>query len=812
MTQLLGKLLGLDNVQSIEDVRLSLSAAWAQAAAAPWLLALVCLLVAGLSFAFYLRLQHRGGALRIALAAARAAVLCLLLFLLAEPVLVFRSTSTPRPYLWLLWDGTDSMGIEDDLSETERRELEAAIGQPAATSSAQSPPRSRMQYVQALLEKREGNVLASLNERFRLKGFQFDETVRELPGAETWPTQPGALSKQLTTKGQYTALGSAFEELSRRQATSNLAGVVVFSDFDQNSGPPAEPAARRLGVPVYTVGVGPEVARDLRLRLEAPLWMTKSEASEVTVFVEQEGIDEAAVDVRLFAERIAADEPREGDRIAVGTKRVALQGSLTAAVFPYTPDTTGQYRFVAKVDPLEGEALHQNNRAEREVSIRDDFLRLLFVEYEPTWEWRFVKEVFHRDKLVGMRGFRTFLRSADPKVRRENELFVTTLTPKRSDFFANDVIFLGDMPSAALGARFAEQVREFVGKFGGGLVVIAGPRFGPGQLAGTPLVDMLPVVVDPGLKLKDDRPFGVQLTPQAEMHGFMRLGATAEESAKAWKNLGEVPWYQPVARASDRATVLAVHPTDRCPNNQPQPLIAVRQYGSGVVVYVGMNEMWRLRRRYGEKYYRQFWGQMIHQLASRRALGTQKRFVVATDRPQYKVDEQVSLSVEAYDADYQPLPDERLPEGKLTAEVVMPGRTAEGARRIETFSVTRKREATLETRFAVDTTGEYHVRVKDPVTGQFVETRFTVSDVSPERRSAVRNAALQRDIAAATGGKALSLAEMGDLPSVISLPQKTETTVQVVTLFGAWPSIVVFSLVLLLLFGEWLLRKAVTLP
>ena len=112
----------------------------------------------------------------------------------------------------------------------------------------------------------------------------------------------------------------------------------------------------------------------------------------------------------------------------------------------------------------------------------------------------------------------------------------------------------------------------------------------------------------------------------------------------------------------------------------------------------------------------------------------------------------------------------------------------------------------------MDTAGEYHVRVKDPVTGQFVETRFTVSDVSPERRSAVRNAALQRDIAAATGGRALSLAEAGRLPSLISLPQKTETTVQVVTLFGSWPSIVVFSLVLVLLFGEWLLRKLVTLP
>ena len=137
----------------------------------------------------------------------------------------------------------------------------------------------------------------------------------------------------------------------------------------------------------------------------------------------------------------------------------------------------------------------QNNRADREVNIRDDFLRLMYVEYEPTWEWRFIKEVFHRDKLVGTRGFRTFLRSADPHVRNTNELFLPTLTRPRSEFFANDVIFLGDMPGP-LSPRFCEMAKEFVGKFGGGLVVIAGPRFGPGQLADTPLAEMLPVVVD----------------------------------------------------------------------------------------------------------------------------------------------------------------------------------------------------------------------------------------------------------------------------------------------------------------------------
>ena len=38
------------------------------------------------------------------------------------------------------------------------------------------------------------------------------------------------------------------------------------------------------------------------------------------------------------------------------------------------------------------------------------------------------------------------------------------------------------------------MVKEFVGNLGGGLVVIAGPRFGPRELHQTPLADMLPVI------------------------------------------------------------------------------------------------------------------------------------------------------------------------------------------------------------------------------------------------------------------------------------------------------------------------------
>src|SRR5690606_719725 len=98
---------------------------------------------------------------------------------------------------------------------------------------------------------------------------------------------------------------------------------------------------------------------------------------------------------------------QSGATIVIGQRSVELTQPTVSASFDFVPKDSGRFALVAEVDPLEGEVISQNNRAEREITILDDFLRLMFVEYEPTWEWRFIKEVFHRDKLVGMRGFRT---------------------------------------------------------------------------------------------------------------------------------------------------------------------------------------------------------------------------------------------------------------------------------------------------------------------------------------------------------------------------------------------------------------------
>jgi hypothetical protein len=226
------------------------------------------------------------------------------------------------------------------------------------------------------------------------------------------------------------------------------------------------------------------------------------------------------------------------------------------------------------------------------------------------------------------------------------------------------------------------------------------------------------------------------------------------------------------------------------------------------VIYFGFNETWRLRRKYGEVFYRQLWGQMIHRLGLSHALGSQKRFVVRTDRQQYQPDDKVLVSVEAYNANYEPLSADELPEHALSAELTTPGGTAEG-KRTQPFSIPLFREGVFETRLSTVVPGEHRITVSDPVTGERSQVFFQVANVSVERRSAVRNTALAREMSLATGGQSYELTNVSNLLKDFQPKPKTESSIKVMALWDNWLS---FAVVILLMLGEWLARKLMNLP
>ena len=209
MDRWLGALLGLENVQSIDHYQFSFGEAWAHRAPA-WVL-FGCVALGFAAFWFYLRYQTRVRSnARYGLALARALVLALLFIMLANPIVRMVYVSSPRPLLYFLVDGTDSMAIEDDLSEEQRSAIALAVDwrpEEAAPASASKPlsalqsnfatavesasseqdkQPSRMEYVRSLLASETHSPLKKLAEKFRLKVFLLDKP----DGVRAIPTSP----------------------------------------------------------------------------------------------------------------------------------------------------------------------------------------------------------------------------------------------------------------------------------------------------------------------------------------------------------------------------------------------------------------------------------------------------------------------------------------------------------------------------------------------------------------------------------------------------------------------------------------------
>ncbi len=819
MTRTLGWLLGIDHLESIDSLGLTLAAPWAQDAPF-WVFASIVALVA-IALVFYQRWQSRGSKpMRFFLGGMRGLLLTILVVTLADPILQLDIVHRQQPLVYVVVDGSESMEIEDDLPASQRTAIERAIGSDSQKSDQKA---SRMQYVHSLLTNEQNGLLSRLKSEssVEVETFLFDgNTTSQLHRVRAFSSSSPASQAQpadaLRATGQVTAIGTVLNEIDQQFRSRRLAGVVLISDFGQNSGPApvgnGQSPASRLGVPVYTVGIGATEAIDLAVDLDAESKMKRGEQSTVTVRVRHSGLGGQSASLRIVAKELGGQADASPE-ILIGERTVGLSSVSQPTEFSFTPEVAGRFEIVATVASAEGEISKQNNQAARQVTIIDDYLRLMYVAYEPTWEWRFVKEVFHRDKLVGLEGFRTFLSSSDPRVRESNSLFLPTLTPKRSEFFATDVLFIDDMPRSALSDRFCELTREYVSQLGGGLVVVAGPRFGPQEIQQTPLAEMLPVIIDPNAepRFAPDYPeFRPRLTPHAARYAFMKLGTEGDENNRAWNNLGKLPWYQPVARPHPQAEVLLEHPTDKCADGKtPQPLIAIRPYGkggTGEVVWIGFNEMWRLRRQHGEKYYRQFWSQLIYRLGMSHALGFDKRFVVRLDQEQYRTEEKALLSVEAYDQNYDLLSDESLPQRGIAAELTTP--TATGPQ-VQKISVPMLRKGQFETRIPLYAVGNYSLSVTDPITEQTHIRRFEVTSLSAELREPTRNLKLQEELARVTGGKSYDLTTVSRLPGELNLKTVSQRQTRHAAL---WTTPAWFIAVVLLMLGEWTIRKLVHLP
>jgi hypothetical protein len=133
----LARFIGEDSLGAVDRVGLTLGAPWAQEHAPA--VGSGCLGLLLLAVAYYQRFQTRGSlAARTCLGLLRGSLLAMLLITLATPILRVTWTNVLPPTLFVVLDGTDSMGIEDNWPEDQRERWDEAVGGSGAAARSRA--------------------------------------------------------------------------------------------------------------------------------------------------------------------------------------------------------------------------------------------------------------------------------------------------------------------------------------------------------------------------------------------------------------------------------------------------------------------------------------------------------------------------------------------------------------------------------------------------------------------------------------------------------------------------------------------------
>ncbi len=399
-------------------------------------------------------------------------------------------------------------------------------------------------------------------------------------------------------------------------------------------------------MPLYPIGLGdPEPARDLEL--------TELLVDDV-VFVDDlvrfqakllaRGFAGQEVVVRLLERDKDSKDPKAAREIEQVRVKAPPDGQPQKVEIGHRPRQVGDITYILEVEPRPRELQAENNRIEKTISVRKEKLKVLFVESEPRYEYRYLKNYLEREETIDLN---VVLLSSDPEYSEQDRSALPTFPAAKADLFAYDVVLMGDADPSFLSASQMQNLVEFATEKGGGILFIAGENFDPLSYKGTPLEVLLPIELaearNPTAVGNAVAAFRPELTAEGRSSPLFRFVDDEAASMQIWLELPELFWFLEAPRKKPAALVLAEHPT-LTGSDGKLPIILYQFAGAGKTMFNAVDDTWRWRFRVGDRYFGRFWIQTIRFLARSKLLG-QKQAEVQTDRRRYQRNQPIQIRV-----------------------------------------------------------------------------------------------------------------------------------------------------------------------
>ncbi|HBJ86946.1 MAG TPA: hypothetical protein DDZ88_24425 [Verrucomicrobiales bacterium] len=363
------------------------------------------------------------------------------------------------------------------------------------------------------------------------------------------------------------------------------------------------------------------------------------------------------------------------------------------------------------------------------------------------------------------------------------------------DLFAEfRAIILDDIEAAFFTQEQMNLIERFVSERGGALFMLGGQEcYRNGGYENTPIGRMLPVYLDQAATGPAVEGARFNLTREGWLESWMRLRSDREEDEK---RLSAMPAFQSINPAFSIKPGASILATVSDAQNS-YPAVAVQRFGEGRVGSLMIADLWRwgLYDEDSHKDMDRLWRQMMRWLVV--DVADAITFAAETDAADQ---ERVKLAVRVRDRAFKANSD-----AIVKIEVTQPDGT-----KSQLFAEPSLKEAGLfETEFFAAEPGNYRASatVEDAEKRTALGTKavgWTHDPLATEFAKLEPNRELMQRLADETGGKMIALKSIAELPEML---KNIRVPVEVTLATPLWHTPWIFIAILLLLLGEWVLRR-----
>jgi uncharacterized membrane protein len=622
----------------------------------------------------------------------------------------------------------------------------------------------------------EDGVLAGLQKKFQTRLYRLDTRVGQ-----------AAALKDIQPVAPATHLNDGLRQLANDTSDLPIGAIVLLSDGSDNSGDLALETIRALRnrrLPVHTVGFGKEhLAHDVELSDVSVATRALADSRiPATVTFHQRG----------YAGSKALLLVRDGDK-TVGSREITFNsdGATQVETVFFSPGGAGAKNLHFLLGPLPGEENPANNSMARLLGVTDDKRRILYVEGEPRWEYKFIRRAEDDDKIVQVA---SMLRTTENKIYRQGisdpKELENGFPVRPEDLFPYDGIILGSVEAGYFTPLQQELLREFVDRRGGGLLFLGG-RFSlsDGGWRGSSLVDLLPTILPNSRNTFHRNPATAELTVAGSDSPITRLMDDPAKNTDRWKKLTYLMDYQDAGTPKPGATVLA----ELNSGGRKLPLLVTQNYGRGRTAVMATSGTWRwqMSQPLGDPAHDLFWQQLLRWLV----LDSPGKVVVTAPGQTLMDDGQIQLTADVRDKDYMPVSD-----AKVSTHLTGP----DGLSALVDMTPAADSPGVFHANWTAEKPGSYLAEVTASGQTENGTLPFERIDGVAENFHIEQNRELLEKLASETGGRYWRPDELTRLPNEISY---SDAGISVRDIKELWNMPVVFLWLLFLISTEWLLRR-----